>query len=461
MDSRDVTVGLGRGVPRSHTNGVGRGSSMRRSPPTVAHAVSNTASTGFLMSKSEAEKNSESVGGGGDASTVQGRQGRQGKESKSKVQAERKTELASARSQPMERKHDAAAVEHFFLDDVFGRLNLADASIQALNGQWISLPTYLEWLRDTDLLRKFVKLLSSHKPLIAEKTILDVGCGLGIWSLLCAKLGASRVLAIDSTPFISVSKNLIAKNECADVVSFLPSVTAALKELSHSTENTEVALILSDWIGTGFFNGNLLSHILAARDKLQPTPRILLGHVKLFVCAISDDSHHIFNKRWKHAGQIDFRPLRRLDLTTPIYGDAIIPESICTTSGALHTYDLAGMKSTEIGFTEEFCVNALPVCGKEALPVTALVIWCEVRDEVDGDLFLSTHPSAPRNRYGPTTFCFPVPPVLSRKSQMNGRLTFIPPEPADPVFILEYAVNDGPVEELFYGITETPRVFHS
>ena len=38
---------------------------------------------------------------------------------------------------------------------------------------------------------------------------------------------------------------------------------------------------------------------------------------------------------WKQASSIDFSLLRSLDLTSPVYGDHVEAESICTTTGAL------------------------------------------------------------------------------------------------------------------------------
>mmetsp|Transcript_18249 Transcript_18249/g.33751 ORF Transcript_18249/g.33751 Transcript_18249/m.33751 type:complete len:233 (+) Transcript_18249:13-711(+) len=55
--------------------------------------------------------------------------------------------------------------------------------------------------------------LGRHRQIIHQRSILELGCGVGLVSLSCAKLGASRVLATDGdTKSVSLARRNASKN---------------------------------------------------------------------------------------------------------------------------------------------------------------------------------------------------------------------------------------------------------
>ncbi|GAU96516.1 hypothetical protein RvY_07947-2 [Ramazzottius varieornatus] len=292
------------------------------------------------------------------------------------------------------------------------------------NEEWTPLPLFLQPLRDSETIQGYIKLLLAHKAEIHGKVVLDVGCKVGLLSLICAGLGAQTVLAMDSSPFSALTVATAVDSGYPNIVPVRGSPETCA---SFPGEISQVDVIVSDWVGIGFFRSNLLKQIITARGKFTKVPAIFPGHARLFICGISTDTHHS-TRYWKQASGIDFSSLRSLDLTTPIYGDVAEAESICTTTGHLRTYNLETLKAKEIGFTEEFCLHVPKKLGHHEVPLTGLVVYFEIFDGGrPSDVILTTDPrSGQITRYGQTVFCFPDPPIINSESEINGRFTYCP-----------------------------------
>lgn len=73
---------------------------------------------------------------------------------------------------------------------------------------------------------------------VKDKSVIDIGTGTGILSVLCAKLGASNILALDINPFAieCAKKNFLENNVKVDI---------EMNELVDSIDN-KVDVILSN-----------------------------------------------------------------------------------------------------------------------------------------------------------------------------------------------------------------------
>ena len=58
-------------------------------------------------------------------------------------------------------------------------------------------------------------------PLVAGKAVLDVGCGTGILSMIAAKAGAARVVAVDASEILDYAQRIVAANQLTTQVTLL------------------------------------------------------------------------------------------------------------------------------------------------------------------------------------------------------------------------------------------------
>lgn len=67
----------------------------------------------------------------------------------------------------------------------------------------------------TDAYRDFIY---DHKDLFKNKVVLDIGCGTGILSMMCAKAGAKEVYAVDNSGIINKARANVYANDLSDII---------------------------------------------------------------------------------------------------------------------------------------------------------------------------------------------------------------------------------------------------
>src|SRR5436190_22785077 len=73
-----------------------------------------------------------------------------------------------------------------------------------------------------------------------ESTVLDIGAGTGVMSLLACKFGARKVIAIEPSVAIYIASELAAANGFADRIEFIRDVS------TNVTLSERVDVIVSD-----------------------------------------------------------------------------------------------------------------------------------------------------------------------------------------------------------------------
>jgi SAM-dependent methyltransferase len=93
--------------------------------------------------------------------------------------------------------------------------------------------------------------------------VLDVGAGLGIFSVLAARLGAERVWAVESRPILSTAEALARDNGVADRIDFL---RGDLFDPAVAGRVGEVDLVVSEFIGDEIFDEDILLKTIWIRE---------------------------------------------------------------------------------------------------------------------------------------------------------------------------------------------------
>ena len=79
----------------------------------------------------------------------------------------------------------------------------------------------------TDAYRDFIY---DNKNLFKEKIVLDVGCGTGILSMMCAKAGAKAVYAVDNSQIIEKARMIIWDNGLSEKITYVVQVSCPLTD---------------------------------------------------------------------------------------------------------------------------------------------------------------------------------------------------------------------------------------
>lgn len=112
--------------------------------------------------------------------------------------------------------------------------------------------------------------------------VCDVGAGTGILSMFAARAGARKVYAIERTSTVTTAEEIVRVNGLADKIEFINGD-------AHQIELPEpVDVVVSEWLGNGGFEENMLPAVLSIRDRfLKEGGRMIPEDVKIWMAPVS------------------------------------------------------------------------------------------------------------------------------------------------------------------------------
>lgn len=270
--------------------------------------------------------------------------------------------------------------------------------------------------------------------------VLDVGTGTGILSMLAARAGAARVDAIDRANVLETVKQLLERNQLMDQVN-LHEGNAAELELA-----APVDLLISEWLGQMAFEENMLSDVLASRDKnLAPGGKMLPSGVRVLLAPISDPE--LYEQwgpgYWKEPIEgLDFSILERLELRQARAQRTVVPaEALLCPGQSLVSLDLttAGPEDCWRRDTLTFTVERDAKCH-------GFLGWFVA--ELSPNVSLDTGPNFPRTHWSQTYFPFaPIDVKAHDTLTVDFELSRLPHSPRG----IEVALRT-PFESLYFAL---------
>jgi len=169
-----------------------------------------------------------------------------------------------------------------------------------------------------------------------ETTVLEIGTGSGLLSMMAASLGAKWVLAVEGSPELShLAKANIAKNNLSDKVTVINKMSTALR-LSDMPSGQRADILVSELFGTLLLGESALDYIADVRKRnlLAENAKILPRHGRQFAVVIECPSLAIVSTT---------QPYQGLDLS---YVNAL-----CDTSSVVFTKKY-GFRLNSVPYTE-------------------------------------------------------------------------------------------------------------
>ena len=114
----------------------------------------------------------------------------------------------------------------------------------------------------------YANFMLTTPDLFRDAIVLDVGCGTGILSLLAARAGAKRVIAVDASGIAKTAERIVKANGLEDVITV---IKGKVEDVLLPDGIDKVDIVISEWMGYALLYESMLDSVLVARDRfLRP-----------------------------------------------------------------------------------------------------------------------------------------------------------------------------------------------
>lgn len=263
---------------------------------------------------------------------------------------------------------------------------------------------HLEMLSDRprmDAYRRAIEL--NADTCIRGRTVLDVGCGTGILSMLCARAGARIVLGVDRSDIVYQAMDIVRENGLSEKVSLVRG-TAEEMDLPD-----RVDVLVSEWMGYFLLFEGMLESVLKARDRLlRPGGLMLPSRCQIFLAALNDSElHQRMVGFWDNVEGFRMSCMRR-EVLAEAHIVTATAANVCSTRPALLlNLDLTTCCMEDSDFRTDFELELVP--GTQQ--VTALVGYFDCTFELPVPVVLSTAIDAEPTHWKQTLFLLEEPYV--------------------------------------------------
>lgn len=240
-----------------------------------------------------------------------------------------------------------------------------------------SLEQFAAMFADSARMKAYVAAI--EKSVRTGDTVVDIGCGPGIFALLACKAGAKRVYAIENDGVVELGRNLAALNGFSDRIHFFQADSRQV----HLPERADV--VLSDIRGVLPFFSHAIGTQRDARHRfLAENGRLIPASDTLF-CAVVE-APQIYDSipgAWRSFPHLDLSSGSPLALNT-LYRQTIKPEQLISTAVAWH----------KLEYCREPADDAQANCELRFIRSGTghgLALWFET--QLFDEIGFSTHPS--------------------------------------------------------------------
>ncbi|CAF1106864.1 unnamed protein product [Adineta steineri] len=143
-----------------------------------------------------------------------------------------------------------------------------------------------ELLKDEIRTKTFRNAIINNRHLFKDKVVLNIGCGIGIFSLFAAKAGAKMVIAVEKSNVIEYTKKIIRANRYDKVIKV---IKGKIEEIELPEGIQQVDIIIAEWMGYSLFYDSIIQSVIYARDKyLKPDGIIFPDRATMYMVGIED-----------------------------------------------------------------------------------------------------------------------------------------------------------------------------
>ena len=243
-----------------------------------------------------------------------------------------------------------------------------------------------------------------------QHSVLDFGCGSGVLSMFAARAKASKVIAVDRSPFIKNAQNIAIANGFTNI---------AFYHDDHESLQLDdkVDVIVSEWMGHCLFYEAMLEPLLTLRDRYLAKGGIMIpAQVSLHVGLVVDEDvlEDLCFLRERPYG-LDFSPIAQVPFQQSDLV-ALEPESMLESIANMGTLDMHTITKTST--PRVFTATLIP---SEKTEIFALCGWFSA--QLSAGVQFSTGPNDIPTHWDQILFPLPEPFTVDPSRELTITLS--------------------------------------
>lgn len=262
-----------------------------------------------------------------------------------------------------------------------------------------SITQYGRMIEDKQRMAAYTQALRS--AITPGCTVLDIGAGFGVFSILACKLGAGRVIAVEPAGAVAMGPEMARANGCADRIEFIQGPSQDLGP-EHQAD-----VIIADLRGVVPLYTLHIPTIADARARLLAPGGVLITQRDHLRCALVSDealAAETFQPWQSNDTGLDLSAGNRIAVNAErkVY---IQPENLLSDTADFVTLDYQTI--TEPDVSSSFTLTA-----SRAAPAHGLLVWFDT--ELAGGQGFSNAPDQSKRIYGQLFLPFERPVAMAQ-----------------------------------------------
>lgn len=194
---------------------------------------------------------------------------------------------------------------------------------------------------------------------VKGKSVLHLGCGVGLFAMMAARAMAKLVVAVDTSSIVEHSAEIARVNSLPNLKFFRGTVQDVQKQLDPEIK---FDIILCEWVGAFLTNEKVLRELLwAKKHLLAPGGMICPDKSSLHVVGITDYQYYQQSvEYWENVYGFSMKPM--IPLVMQEASTCAIPKNFIVTSACpVYTADIARLEDggfENLGYASTFSIKA-------------------------------------------------------------------------------------------------------
>lgn len=212
-----------------------------------------------------------------------------------------------------------------------------------------------EMIKDSVRTKTYQESMIANKHLFKGKVVLDVGCGTGILSMFAAKAGASKVIGIECSEIVDLTKTIVRDNNFENVITIIKGKVEEV-ELPDGIEKVDI--IVSEWMGYCLLYESMLDTVIYARDKwLKPGGALFPDLATIYIVGIEDRSYKEEKiDWWSEVYGFNMSCIKKVAISEPLV-DMVQRDQVISGPCLVKEIDLYTVKPEDLNFSSPFALR--------------------------------------------------------------------------------------------------------